>query len=492
MLSLLVLLACERPEDGPPPFEFPAVDAGLELRGPGGPARAFSEAELFEPCASLEAGEEDRGYRNLVVPYRGHLVMPWAPEWGFGGLSFIDFDDPCEPVTVASGFDETMREPHSIGWAALPEPHPQAGEYAFVAQKNGLLVWEVSDLSAIRTVGRLDIEGVFWPDAYTHVVLHVFVQFPYVYLGTSDNGVYVVDASNPTQPVLLTQHRFDPILRTAGVFALGQRLVVSGSKIDRAAVLDITHPADPQPWLNSPFNLVDGEGGPLEGYHANLTGDWLILSRKNEGGGPAFVDLSDPASPQLVAEYRERQGSGGYVYYHEGFVFQGETDFGNVYDARDLSEVRLVGTASITGDNDTFVPIGNVAILAVDDGGLAPDYSVVVPWAEEPDANPPILLRSDPVDGATGVPLSARIGLSFNEMIEPASFFMGSARLYDADGVAVPGWVSVQEGIAHYTPREPLRPGTSYTLELLAGGVADPSGNALEAPIQIGFTTVAP
>ena len=43
-------------------------------------------------------------------------------------------------------------------------------------------------------------------------------------------------------------------------------------------------------------------------------------------------------------------------------------------------------------------------------------------------------------------------------------------RLSTERGRAVPGFVSAQEGIVTYVPHEPLDPGTTYVLEVLAGG----------------------
>ena len=31
---------------------------------------------LWQNCADLPGGEQDYNHHNLVIPYRGHLVMP--------------------------------------------------------------------------------------------------------------------------------------------------------------------------------------------------------------------------------------------------------------------------------------------------------------------------------------------------------------------------------------------------------------------------------
>lgn len=94
-----------------------------------------------------------------------------------------------------------------------------------------------------------------------------------------------------------------------------------------------------------------------------------------------------------------------------------------------------------------------------------------------------------PQDGEEGVALTARIGLGFNEMVEPTSVFPGSVRLYEESGAPVDGWAGAQENTGFYTPKEPLRPGTEYRFEVLAGGVQDINGNALVDDVVVTFTT---
>jgi hypothetical protein len=163
-----------------------------------------------------------------------------------------------------------------------------------------------------------------------------------------------------------------------------------------------------------------------------------------------------------------------------------------VYDVRDLASPVLHGEAHLVGDLDTVTPYGNVALLSVDDDSEDDVATIVVPWATEPDTTPPEVWRVDPPDGATNVPVTARVGVGFNEIIEPSSVFAGSIRLYAEGGAAVPGWGSGQDGIASYSPKEPLAAGTTYTIEVVAGGVRDASLNAVAETVRTSFTTAGP
>jgi hypothetical protein len=476
------------PRDSDPVYQPPAPDAGPPLRGGGGPSVAFAPDDLWAPCAWLTGSPDDWDHHNLVMPYRGHLVLPWAPEWSSGGLSFFDVSDPCAPVKAAEGHDPQMRETHAIGFLHLPDG-PSAGDWAFVNDLQGMQTWDVTDLDAIARVGRAiptNEDGdpiALYPDSYTRVVLSLFLQYPWVYLASADNGVFVVDASDPADPQVVHQHVFDPPLRAGGVFALGNKLLVSSAEGSSAEVLDISDPARPQPIPGGRFTLTGADGVAAEAYHGNLSGNLALFARKSGGGGVLVYDISDPERPTRLGEVRHPDGNGGYVFYDEGFLFTGESSFGSVLDARDLSAITEVGRVVIEGDLDTVTPYGNVLIAAVDDKPAQVDgvglASGVFPWSEAVDVTGPVVLAVDPPNGRVGVPVTGRIGVGFNEPVEPSTAHPGSIRVISESGVWVEGFVSAQEGIANFSPKEPLQPDTNYVVQVMGGGVTDINGNAV-------------
>lgn len=494
-LPLLLLAACSA-EDlasldtaGDPSPVFAEPSAMPPLRGPGGPTVTFDEDELWTNCAAI-GGDPDKTYfhHNLVVPYRGHLVLPWSPEFSTGGLSLFDLSDPCNPVKEGEGWSSVMRESHALGFLHLPEGDPQSGDYAVTTGARGILVWDLTDPSAPQDLAYLELPDVVYPDAYARVVLSVFWQHPTLYVAAADNGVLIVDTTDLTAPALVGSYSFDPVLRAGGVFAMGTRLLVSSAEGSRAAVLDISDPVNPQPIPGGFFEATDTDGTAYEAYHANVAGPYFLFARKEGGAGVLIMDVEDPSRPTPAGSITP-DGNGGYVFYDEGFVFSGESDHARVYDARDLDNITIVGEGDLPGDLDTFTPWGNVGILSVDEEAEDGIASAVMPWASEPDTTAPTLMMTVPQDGEEGVALTARIGLGFNEMVEPTSVFPGSVRLYDESGAPVDGWAGAQENTGFYTPKESLRPGTEYRLEVLAGGVQDINGNALADDVVVTFTT---
>jgi hypothetical protein len=488
ILLTSLLFACSEPTDAL--FEFAEPGAAPAMRGPGGPEVSFQEADLWKNCAYLNGGPDDWDHHNLVMPYRGHLVLPWAAEWGRGGLSFFEFSDPCNPVKISDSLDAQMRETHAIGMVHLPEGDPYAGDWAAVNYMFGIQIWDISDETAPVPVVSLDLPGVVYPDSYARVSLSLFWQYPYLFVAAADNGVFVVDATDPCHPEMIAQYVFDNGLRAGGIFVLGDVALVTAAEQSSAALLDVSIPDDPQLFPGGVFATAaadtDGEG--VETYHGNMAGDLAMFARKEGGGGAIVYDISDPTAPTYAGDVHT-SGNGGYVFYDEGYLFLGESDFATVFDAADLSDIQWVGEGDLQGDLDTIVPYGNVAVLSVDDEADDDQATAVMPWRLDPDVTGPQVLRTSPRDGAGAVPVSARIGVGFNEPIEPSTVFPGSIRLWDADGEPVEGWGSAQENIASYAPKAPLEPGATYTLEVMAGGIQDINGNPVAETVTATFTT---
>ncbi len=496
LIPALILAGCSKPDgehgfgpDRGAPSPFAEPSATPPLRGPGGPAVAFDDDALWVNCATL-TGDPDKEYfhHNLVAPYRGHLVLPWSPEFSTGGVSFFDMSDPCSPVKEGEGWDVSMRESHALGFLHLPDDSPQAGDYMVTTGALGIAVWDITDPTDPHVIAYETLPDVVYPDSYARVVLSVSWQHPHLYVAAADNGVYVLDMSAIDSPELVGGYSFDPVLRAGGVFAMGTRLMVSSAEGSRAAVLDISDPTRPQPIPGGLFEATTLAGEPFEAYHANVAGPYFLFARKEGGGGVMVMDVSDPTAPVAAGDINP-SGNGGYVFWDEGFIFSGESSIARVYDARSLPELTIVGEAHLPGDLDTFTPYGNVAVLSVDEDAEDQIASAVVPWTAEPDAEPPELMLVVPTDGEQGVALTARVGLGFNEMVEPTSVFPGSVRLWTEDGAPVDGWGTAQENTAHYAPKQPLEPGTTYTLEVMAGGIQDLNGNALSETVTTTFTT---
>lgn len=494
-MLLLLALACTGDTDptapGDPGPLFPAPEDHPELWASGGPAADFGSAELFTGCAEIDGGPESFDTHNLIAPYRGYLVLPWASEWGQGGLSLFDMSEPCQPEKVADSFAANMRETHAIGFLHLPEGDEHEGDYAIVNGQKGVLVWDLADPTAPVELSELRIDEVWWPDAYARVAFSVFWQYPYIYLAAADNGVYVIDSTDPTDLQVLSHVPFDPVFRAGGVFVMGTEMLLISAEQTEAALLDVSDPTDPQLHPGGRFTIRSGDGEPREAYSGNMVGPHALFARKDAGGGAIVYDITDPTAPTFVGEYHEEDAGGGYIFAHEGILFVGNSNSGDVYDATEPANITKVGRGDLPGDLDTVVPFGNVAVFSVDDEAEEQVASLVMPWREAADTRGPRVGRTVPADGAVGVATTARIGIGFDEFVEPITVHAGALRVSDEDGLPVAGWGSAQETIAHWSPKEPLEPMTTYTVEVMEGGIEDVSGNPVDETVSFTFTTGA-
>ncbi len=481
-----------------PPDPYPEPDAFPPNNGPGGPTRDFAADQVGVECAVLDGGMDgDIGdaeihdtfdHHNLVVMFDGYLVMPWAPEYGINaGVTFYDFSDPCAPTAVASVKGDEMRESHSLGFANIDDRwYMVTNQMTGLLGDGGIMFWDVTDPADIKVVSKLELPGFLYPDAYQRVTLSVFWQAPWVYVAGADNGLYVVDASDPLNPVLAKQHKFDPVLRAGQVQAVGNLLMVSAAEGKRTALLNIARPDFPQPIAGGEFAVT------RESYFSNIGGGYALYAPKEGGGGILIYDIHDPQQPALVADYSSG-GNGAYVFVKDQYAFVGESSFATIYDLTDITAPKEAQKLDLEGDLDTITPIANVAVLSVDDKADKDRGSIVVPWREGADVELPVVTWVYPPDGAADLAVFSRIGVTFNEFIDVKSAWAGSVRLYETDTdpalTRVDGHVSVQENIVNFSPKQMLRPGTSYTLEIPAGGIRDYSGNVLAESFKSTFKT---
>jgi hypothetical protein len=484
--------------DGGPPVgggPYPEPGAWGPNAGPGGPKRTFTAAELGVNCAYLDGGAADPDdHHNLVQMYDGYLVLPFAPEYGMsGGLAFFDISDPCAPRQVGLGAAQYMRETHSIGFAS------HGGRWAVTTSltwepvfAGGIEFWDVRDPTAPIEHTVFNLPGHFYPDAYARPVLSVFWQAPYVYVAGADNGVYIVDATFPDAPVLVNQHAFQPTLRVGQVQVIGNLLIATAAEGARAVLLDISDPANPQPIPGGDFMARDAAGVVREAYFTTAANGKLYFARKDSGGGVIVYDISDPTQPTYLGSFAS-SGNGGYVFVKDQYAFVGEGAVARIYDLSNLDEITIHAELHLTGDLDTITPIGNVAVLSVDDDAEPDRGSAIAPWQETPDTLAPQVTWSVPADGAAGVPRTSRVGVGFGELVDVRSAFAGSVRLYpsgtDPAETRINGFFSAQETLVNFWPYQPLAASTEYTLELPAGGLADLDGNAITEAFRITFTT---
>ena len=111
------------------------------------------------------------------------------------------------------------------------------------------------------------------------------------------------------------------------------------------------------------------------------------------------------------------------------------------------------------------------------------------------DTRPPKVSSTTPAAGATGVPLSSAVTVTFDEPLNPATVNAGSISLKDGAGNPVTAQVAYDGATqkATLTPQQPLVLGKTYTATVKSGsqGVTDVAGNQLAADHTWSFSTSA-
>ena len=481
-------MSCSSDEKQPAPVDLDTLPepGDWSVTGPGAPNTSFSDDALFQPCAYLNGGEGNAEHQNLVGMHDGWVMFPWAPEDGGGGISFFDLSDPCNPVKVGEAAAETMRESHT-----LPTGMVNGREYLAVGHHaddstGGVGFFDITDPTNPEWVSSVDFPGYNYPDAYFRVALSTTWVGDRLFVAAGLLGVITVDVSDPLNPVIVNEV-VDPGHIVGTFHVVGDVGIASSAGLSRVVVYDI---ADPDNWeVRTDFDVSTDFENYANFYFANLGGEYMLFARKNNGGGPVAWDFSDPDEPVLAGALEVLDGDGGYVFRHNDLLFQGESNFGVMYDFADPTNMSELARFELPGDLDTITPMGNVAVVSVDEKGDPGQATGIFPFDTVPDTVAPAVRWHRPADGQQWVKPTTAIGISLDEQVEPRSAHAGSIRVWTDDGAAVPGRFYTLEAAINFVPDEPLPSNTTVWVEVPGGGVSDVSGNPVADTIRFAFST---
>ena len=307
----------------------------------------------------------------------GYLLVIYASDGGENredqGIEFWDVSDPRTPKLVARHQNEDtrgLREAHAIG---LSNSYP--GDYMVTLAREGIQFWDVSDpfnislpsYMRLPDINRLAYQGTFW----------LFWQAPYVYVAATVRGLCVVDAGDPTDPVLVNRINTGRLVGVSPwtVFALGNLLVLADTREGRYLTMDISDPANPR--------LIERFDGK-RGYSHIVAGGKILTSGGNGDANRMYVfDLTHDGTITYVGEAGAETdlSNGGYGSYQDGFFHSG---FTGKYAKFDIANLKLVGTGSSglsERDEDFGQVLGNVVFVG-DDRGVS---SALIVHQTEPD-----------------------------------------------------------------------------------------------------------
>ncbi len=489
--------------------KFGLVDSGngiagpIPLPGPGLANQQYPEQDLFQPIGwvnhdnglpGIHAGSKPFG-TNLGMMIDGYFFTLFAPDSGQGpgGFLFYDVSDPYKPTLIRRVYEAdarttALKEPHAFGLARINKRRYMAFQSTI-----GVEFWDFTDLNNLQRVGEIDLPGINGGD-YSNVAWQLTWQAPYVYVASSEQGIFIVDASDPGNPVLADRKgRPNPVpvsglggFRVGPIYTFGNQLVISSMENrDGFASLDISDPINPK--------ILDRISDLDQFYYAScFNGEHMAVSVRGPTARMVLYDLNDPAEFNVTNDQLLVPGQ-LYCAFQDHYVFQGAEDRVHKIDISDPSNPVDVGSGTISGplvrlvDHGQVSPLGNLVFIGNDHG----TGSAFMPHSTEPDELPPTVLITAPRNHAEGVATSSAIGISFSDILNFNSVTAETVRILDGNGVQIDGLYSLQNGIVNFSPSKTLQAYTTYQVVVPTNGVADVMGNKVQQRFVGSFTTGA-
>ncbi len=457
-----------------------------QATGPGLPNLTYPPEQVWSVIGHIDAATGAPRAHGLAAMHQGYLVIIYSNDGGDfdGGFSFFDISNPYQPVLVAQRDDDTtqdIREAHGYSFSRQGER-----DYVVLQATRGIQFWDWSDVTQPQLVSYLELPGISGTD-YATGAWWVFWQPPYVYVGGSFNGLYIVHAADPAQPFLVDRGDApNPIpidqlggFRIGPVWAVGNLLVVSGMDMRGYATLDISDPENP--------GLIHTQTIGLPRVYSAVFNGHVLYGAGSDGEALFGHDLSDPTQFVLLDSV-PIGGRGGYVTIQDGRAHVGASEHYALVDVHDPAGYTLLGTVAsgVEGTDEDFATVlGNLTLISDDHG----HGSFLVPHQAEPDTTGPAVTMLHPPDGALNQALTTRVGVTFSDQIDLSSLHPGSFTVQPLGGAPLAGSYSVQTGIVNFAPAEPLLPATVYEVIIPAGGVQDYAGNPIAATFRATFAT---
>lgn len=444
----------------------------------------------------VDQGSWDDGIISPTMEY-GHQINQPVVHDGYllvaGNEEFWVYDvvDPTAP-SLLSYFETPNRrvggeaESHTLSFARYGDNF-----YLVTIGGTGIDTWDVTDMSAPRHLAKVPIAGTNYGD-YTEAVWGVTWQGQYIYVGATNNGIKVVDASDPAAPEVVAEVGTSQYggVSAGPLEAVGNVLVVMTPKESGGiATLDISDPTSPTRLASFTTQMS---------YIGNFYRHWAFLITPLR----AWDVLSDPSnigSGSSPIATLNHEGS-EYFAFSDDYLFLGHvrTEIGGAPGASKISvsntaqmrvEERIWGRMDQGGLNDDQfpLPIGNLLVLGDDQ---APYHGWFIAVHDtETDVRAPEVDTVIPKPEESGVSTRSRIGITFSDNIELATVNAASFFVRPVGGEPLPGKYGSRLTVLNFDPDEDLEPGTTYEVVLRAGGVTDLVGNALETEWISTFTT---
>jgi len=463
-------------EDGPPAAPEGTIPNDSYPNDVANPTKTNWEDGLISATLEFE-------HHNQPSVINGYLQIT-----GNSRFSLYDISDPTAPKQLSHSLSPDdctscgEAEGHEVSFAKYGNTF-----YTVTIQGKGVDIWDITDVTEPKLIKTVYIQGINYGD-FTAAVWGVAWQGTHIFVGGTDTGVHVIDATDPADAKIVgKQSNLGGVLAGA-LFPVGNVLVVTTPKSNAGiATLDISDPTKPV-LLKA---LLPGEESYIGGFYGHYA--YLLNPIR------VYDVLSNPTDIELVTGNRPG-GYFEYVSFQDDMMFAGRirpepgatkinisnpanyTFVKDIYGRRDLQE----------NDDQFTVAIGNLLVLSDDQLSPATNKyagTVIAVHDTAPDTKAPVVDTIIPRDGATGQAVTSRIGISFSDNIELATVDHRSMIVRKQGGAEIPGKWGVNMSILHFDPDGEFEANTTYEVMLPAGGIKDYVGNGIATAFKSTFTT---
>jgi hypothetical protein len=467
-----------------------ALPSGASATGLGN--LTYTAAELEKPIANFGGTGAYKfpsgpSGSNTALMLRDVFIVMGSNDSGKppGSFHFYDIKDPRNPklLNTLGGTPETndLRELH-----AMPVATIGGKDITVFPTTSGIRFFDFTDPMNPAPVGSLTLAGANGGD-YDNANWMLSWAWPYVYVGSTGNGIFIVDATNPSKPSLVKRVTTGEMgnFRIGPTYAAGNYAVVLNmdQSPTHVSVLDVGTPT-------APFLLTTGST-TINLYSAVVIGDRIYGPGTN--GDYAFMKWS-PTAIGMVASKKSGSDRGGYCTYQSGAVICGQSSEGyKKWSVQDEANITQVGHGTdpngVGGDFDFATILGNLVYLGNDHGTGA----ALIPHQMAPDTTAPAVIKVYPNDQDVKQSLSTRVTIFFTEDIDLGTVNPTSIIVRKSGGVAALDGVFSKSSFnaISFGARAPLEANTTYEVVIPAGGLKDLVGNTLATAVTSRFSTGA-
>lgn len=444
--------------------------------GPGIVQKHYDSDQIYRIFSTIESSKKNRLGHASMQMFKGYLMGLEVRDGGRGdgAFAFWDVSNPHLPkrvVTYEDEYSHALFEGHNYGFLKH-----DSKDYVFLSAQKGLQIWDMTNVHKPTHVSSLDVPGLT-SGAYANTVWWLAIQYPYIYLGGTNTGVHVVDASELENPKLVRSVPTSKLggFKVGSLFACGNLLFANTFDAPGFSVIDISHPTKPHliKFINEKF-----------GYSMLFNGGYLY----GIGKKPLIWDVRDPSRINKISHYEGKHfgGKGGYGVFQDGFLHMGNSRGYVKLDVRNKRNPKIakrIKHAVPFRDYDGANVIGNLVLMTCDHGTGSHFFA----HTEKPDTQGPLVNFISPAHESVNNMIHSRIGLTFTDEIDHES--LQNILVRPLGGEPIDGHWSFHNCIANFCPNKPLAQATTYEVIVPAGAVKDQVGNPLTEPFRSVFST---